>query len=1060
MRLALPFIFSFTAIITSIYLPLVEGRHRKYNTKAARIDDPNIYNVHIVPHSHDDVGWKKTIDQYYYGSNGTEAIGAVQYILQTTLQALLQNPDRIFTFVEQGFFVRFFNELDDTTQDTIRQLVQEKRLVFVNGGYTMPDEAGPSYVELLSDICVGHRYISEFFGPEYIPKIQAQYDPFGHTAFFGSVLGSMLAGYEGIFWGRISYDDKNIRSKTEGLEWIWSPSPTLGNKGATFAGTLPNGYNPPNAITFDQRHCYTSNATNCNTFIQDDPNLEDYNVDILMAEAVEQIKSMYFGGGYKGNDAFITAGADFAYENSYETFINYDKLIHYINLNTSIHGINMFYSTPNNYMQAKLSYTNITFPNRTADIVPYSSDQHAYWTGYFTSRPALKGYVRESTNVLQVARQLQVYTQGVSMLNTSDPLYILETGHAISSHHDAISGTEKQHVAYDYARRIAVGRLSVDAFTSSAFEKLTGYTVPPSIASLSFATCDLLNATICPALENGTASIVLVYNSQGQPLMNAPIKVSVGNGGNSKLTWDVYDMNGNVIVSQLYPLSTADISLRATYYKVPFPNKNNSKSVSWLSFLANLPPAGYSTYFLVPSSASTDETLDSSPTMPTKSNLRKLQNDQILSNNLVSVTISSTTGMLSHFTDKINNIDIPLTQSWSYYIAAIGNNDPCAGCTHASGAYIFRPNGSVPLPVTGDISNVEIITGPIVNEARITVTPWLTQVIRLWANQSFVESEWTVGPIPVDDNIGKEIVTQYSIPSWSNAAQQWTTDSNCRDILIRTKDKRDWTPYTVTEPISSNYYPVNCLMQIWDDTTNNYLSIATDRTQGATGMYNSTSEFMVHRRLLLDDNFGVMEALNEPGLDWTGKGLMVRGIHRLGINSASATPLVAKTLQQNLFFQPRLFFSPLINNLTPQQWITQYRSNYQSIITSSLPPNIHLLTVQAWDNNSLLLRLAHLYDIHDANIGGPSNLVNNVTVNIGSIFNSSTSGFTIISVTEMTAPGSKPLSSLTPVKYYVDNDPTNPIIMPQIPTPPQGNDFTITINPLEIRTFICTIQTN
>jgi alpha-mannosidase len=40
-----------------------------YNTSAGTV--AGVLNVHLVPHSHDDVGWLKTVDQYFVGSNNS-----------------------------------------------------------------------------------------------------------------------------------------------------------------------------------------------------------------------------------------------------------------------------------------------------------------------------------------------------------------------------------------------------------------------------------------------------------------------------------------------------------------------------------------------------------------------------------------------------------------------------------------------------------------------------------------------------------------------------------------------------------------------------------------------------------------------------------------------------------------------------------------------------------------------------------------------------------------------------------------------------------------------------
>lgn len=61
-------------------------------------------NVHVVPHSHDDVGWLKNLDQYFDGSRKDIQDTNVNLELTTIMYALEENPDRKFSEVEMKFF--------------------------------------------------------------------------------------------------------------------------------------------------------------------------------------------------------------------------------------------------------------------------------------------------------------------------------------------------------------------------------------------------------------------------------------------------------------------------------------------------------------------------------------------------------------------------------------------------------------------------------------------------------------------------------------------------------------------------------------------------------------------------------------------------------------------------------------------------------------------------------------------------------------------------------------------------------------------------------------------
>ncbi len=64
----------------------------------------------------------------------------------------------------QAFFQRWWADQSPETQASVRMLVANGQLEFANGGWCMHDEASPSFVDMVDQTALGHRWIMQEFG--------------------------------------------------------------------------------------------------------------------------------------------------------------------------------------------------------------------------------------------------------------------------------------------------------------------------------------------------------------------------------------------------------------------------------------------------------------------------------------------------------------------------------------------------------------------------------------------------------------------------------------------------------------------------------------------------------------------------------------------------------------------------------------------------------------------------------------------------------------------------------------------------------------------------------
>uniref|UniRef100_A0A803LR41 Alpha-mannosidase n=1 Tax=Chenopodium quinoa TaxID=63459 RepID=A0A803LR41_CHEQI len=775
----------------------------------------------------------------------------------------------------------------------------------------MHDEAATHYIDMIDQTTLGHQFLKNEFG--VIPRVGWQIDPFGHSAVQAYLLGAEV-GFDSLFFARIDYQDREKRMAEKSLEVVWQGSKSLGATAQIFTGAFWQGnYEPPDGFHFE--------VNDDSPVVQDDPTLFDYNVEdrvnAFVAAAISQANVT------RTNHIMWTMGTDFKYQYAHTWFRQMDKLIHYVNLDGRV---NALYSTASMYTDAKYAAQE-SWPTKTADFFPYADRINAYWTGYFTSRPTLKRYVREMSGYYMAARQLEYF---IGRSKSGPNNNALADALAIAQHHDAVTGTEKQHVANDYAKRLSIGYQEAETVVASSFGCLTqsspAFGCQNPTTKFQQAThmkpfpCPLMNISYCPAsetnLSHGKNLIVVVYNPLGwkrEDIIRIPVK-------NEDVV--VRDSEGREIESQILPISDVQLGISNFHVAAYLGITVRDAPKYWLAFAASVPPLGFSTY-----------------------------------------TVNGVKGMSSFFIlTKQGKKSVEV--SYGFYPGFNGTDKD----TQASGAYVFRPNGTYVMQSKGKIQST-VMRGPLIDEVHQQINSWISQITRLYKNKEYVEVEYTVGPIPVEDGFGKEVVAKLSTGMHSN--KTFYTDSNGRDFIERIRDYRsDWN-LQVNQPVAGNYYPTNLGIYLHDDT--NEFSVLVDRSVGGSSILDGQIELMLHRRLLKDDGRGVAEALNETVCAQDKcMGLIAQGKFYFKIDRLGEGAKWRRSFGQQLY-------SPLLLAFSEQDddnWLNTHIPTFSGMDSSySLPENVAMITLQELDDGNILLRLAHLYEVgEDKDLSSKANV--------------------------------------------------------------------------------------
>ena len=889
--------------------------------------------------------------------------------------------------METAFFWRWWEQQDEETQDLVSQLVSAGQLEFTGGGWSMNDEGAAHYSAIIDNMALGLRRLNDTFGECGVPRVAWQIDPFGHSKEQANLFAMM--GFDGLFFARLDWRDKERRLAEQSLEMVWEASRELGDTSDLFTGVLYDHYGPPAGFCWDLI---------CNDApMMDSREAEgENNVENRTREFLDYVRLQ--AGHYRSNNIMLTMGMDFNYQAAHAWFMNLDKLIQAVT--EADPGVNIFYSTPACYLKS-LQDSEISWPTKQDDFLPYASDPHAYWSGYFSSRPTSKFMIRQTERLHKIFSQL-----GLLQERRGEGLAFLEETVGVVQHHDAVTGTEKQAVADNYHSRLH--RALVEAGSELGLSL--------SLEAGGLTVCPLLNISQCSPSETFQSQLVLsVYNPLARQRVHYA-RLPVRAGGE----YEVVGQDGAQLDSQLVPLPPQLLSLPG----------RDSEASHLLVFRTVTAPLSLSHFTITRTESSSPHT---SPATKTNSRTSRLKGKkkQSIGRNKKRLYVEEGSSRV-FYRDLETQLETQLDMELLYYRAHRGDNSEFA--KRASGAYIFRPETDTPVSF-GSPNETVVTEGPVVDEViRTFEDSWVTQVVRVYHQEDMVEVDWLVGPIPVNDQVGKEVIVRFCSDLMATE-EKFSTDSNGRQLVERRLNSRPSYEINMTEPVAQNYYPVNSKILLADSASQ--MGLLTDRSQGGSSLADGCLELMVHRRLLDDDAFGVGEALNEEAF---GVGLVATGRHALIVSSDEQQFAREHRVRAlDIFHEPLLIFGDLTEG-----------ENFPQLprLAVPLPENLHLLTLRKLEiaedpfGNYLFLQIEHIFQENEhAELSQP------VTVDLANLFDSSS--LFVESFRETTLAGHVWRDQLERLNF---NKNSNKI--PQERSWEDSQDWQITLRPMDIRSFI------